>query len=181
MTTIKTSRLVLRPIVESDLDAIFEYASNPNVGPNAGWEPHKTKDETRELMQMLFLNQESVWGITLLGEDKVLGTLGLLEDPKRQYDRVRMLGYSLDEGYWGKGYMTEACQAVIEHGFEKMQLDLISIYCFPFNAASKRVIEKCGFKYEGNLRKAEKIFDGNLYDNLCFSMDSIEYAEWKRC
>ena len=51
----------------------------------------------------------------------------------------------------------------------------VSCYHYPFNIRSKRVIEKCGFKYEGTLRSASEIFDGSIYDDVCYSIIKNEY------
>ena len=51
-----------------------------------------------------------------------------------------------------------------------MALELISVYHYPFNEGSKRVIEKCGFKYEGTLRQSSTIYNGDVYDDVCYSM-----------
>lgn len=79
-----------------------------------------------------------------------------------------MLGYAISEKHWGKGIMTEAVKAVIKYGFENLKLDLISAYTYPFNTRSKKVLEKNGFKYEGTLKQAEKLYNGKIYDNDCY-------------
>lgn len=79
-----------------------------------------------------------------------------------------MIGYAMSEKYWGKGFMTEAVQAVIKYGFDVLKLDLISAYCYPFNSQSKRVLEKNGFKYEGTLKQVEKLYNGKIEDNECY-------------
>ena len=175
MTQIKTARLYLRNITETDAQDIYEYSKNPNVGPKAGWEPHKSIEDTKEIMEAIFLNQPYVFGIILPETGKLIGSLGLLSDPKREYEKAMMLGYALGEEYWGKGYMTEAAQAVIKYGFENLELELISCTCYPFNTGSMRVIEKCGFTFEGILRMAEKIYNGSVYDHRCYSITREEY------
>lgn len=175
MIQILTERLLLRNLTEADAQDVFEYSKNPNVGPNAGWKPHESIEETKEIMQAIFLEQESVFGIILSESGKVIGSVGLLPDPKREFDKAMMIGYALGEKYWNKGYMTEAVKAVINYGFEKLGLELISCNCYPFNEGSKRVIKKCGFRLEGVLRMTEEIFDGNVYDHLCFSITKEEF------
>jgi len=64
--------------------------------------------------------------------------------------------------------------------FEEEELDIISCYHYPFNIRSKRVIEKCGFKYEGTLRLASKIYDGSIYDNACYSITKEDYLKGGR-
>lgn len=165
-----TERLCLRNLSIEDIPDIYAYSKEPNVGPNAGWKPHESFEETTEIAKEVFLEKQTVWGITIKGEDRVIGTIGLIEDSKRENDRVRMLGYAISEAYWGRGIMTEAAKAVIEYGFKYMDLDLISAYCYPFNERSKKVLRKCGFEYEGILRQAEKLYDGHIYDVICYSL-----------
>ncbi len=170
MKTIETERLLLRPIAESDAAELYEYCKNPNVGPTAGWKPHADIEDTREIMKAVFLGQENVFGIVLKESGKLFGTIGLIPDPKRQNIRARMIGYAIGEEYWGMGYTTEAARAMIRSGFEELGLDVISGYCYPFNERSKKVMLKCGFRYEGLLRRAEERFDGTILDHECYAV-----------
>ena len=121
MAELHSERLLLRNIQIDDLEDIFEYSSTPKVGPNAGWKPHETKEETLDIMQAIFLNQETVWGIILKENGKMVGSIGLVKDDRRDNKKVRMLGYAIGENYWGKGLMTEAARAVIRYGFEGIE------------------------------------------------------------
>jgi len=174
---IETKRLILREVVASDAEDIFAYSRGPNTGLNAGWKPHETLGETREIMKEVFLDQESVFGIVLKETNKLIGNIGLIKDYMRENDSVRMLGYALGEDFWGQGFMTEAAEVVIEFGFETMQLDLISATCFPFNVRSRRVLKKLGFCYEGTLALAEKRYDGQVFDIDCYSLAKSGYYE----
>ena len=62
----------------------------------------------------------------------------IIPDPKRENPQVRMLGYWLDESYWGKGYMTEAVQGVLNYGFEELRLSLITATCYPHNKLRRK-------------------------------------------
>lgn len=172
---IKTKRLILRPVTLEDAADIFEYCKSPDVGPNAGWKPHETLDETKEYIESVFAPCEDVFGITLQNETKVIGTLGLIEDPKRDNPNSRMLGYSLSTAYWGQGIMTEAVQALIHYGFDTKHFCVISAYCYPQNLRSKHVIEKCGFVYEGCLTQAEVLYDGKVEDNECYALTAEKF------
>ena len=175
MGTLETERLILRPITDNDDEAIFAYSKNANVGPNAGWKPHESIEETRDIIKSVFLGKESVFGIVLKESNVLIGSIGLIEDSKRDNDKVKMLGYAIGEEYWGNGYVTEAAITVIAHGFRDLNLDLISAYCYPFNKRSKRVLEKLGFEYEGKLKLCEKRFDGLVLDNECYAIRSEEF------
>ena len=175
MTEIRTERLILRSVTENDAEDIYEYSKDPEIGPKAGWKPHESVEETKKLFPDIFLKQPSVFAIVMPENGKVIGTIGLINDEKRSYDKVRMLGYALGKEYHCRGYMTEAAKAVIEYGFKTMGLELISAYCYPFNKASQRVIEKCGFMYEGTLKMSELRYDGTLLDEICYSISKDEY------
>lgn len=179
MNAIETERLTLRMWDVEDLDDLFDYANNPNVGPLAGWKPHESKTESLEIMQTLFINKYC-WAIVYKEDGKVIGSIGFECDKKRPDINCRELGYAMSEDYWGKGIMTEAAMAVIRYGFEELGLDLVTICRNPFNERSGRVIDKCGFTYEGTLRQAQKIYDGAVRDVACYSMTKEEYEKVKR-
>ena len=113
MAVLRTKRLLLRPMVKGDLDDFYEYCSQPEVGPKAGWLPHQSKKESYKIMKKIFLNQESVWGIIFPEKNKLIGTIGLVPDISRNFPNSRMIGYSLSKTYWGNGYMTESVLAVL--------------------------------------------------------------------
>ena len=111
--SLETVRLLIRPFQEEDADAFFACCQNPNLGNNAGWAPHKTIEESREILQNVFIGQENIWAMILKDAQQLIGSIGIVPDPKRENPQVRMLGYWLDEAHWGKGYMTEAVQAIL--------------------------------------------------------------------
>ena len=166
--TLETTRLRLRPFREDDVQAIYDNSSAPEVGLNAGWKPHESLTESYDVLHLMVLDQPTVWAIERRGDGRVMGSIGLIADSARQYGSVRAVGYSLGTAYWGRGYMTEALRAVTEYGFERMSLDLISATCYPDNARSRRVLEKCGFTYEGRLHRAELLWNGEVRDHLHF-------------
>ena len=168
----ETERLILRPTVEDDALDIFEYSKNPNIGINAGWKPHENLNETLETMKLYFLNRDTVWGIVLKETNKIIGQAGMIEDPKRDNQDVRMLGYAIAEEHWGKGIMTEALTPIIKYGLEVLKLQLISAYCYPSNIRSKRLLSKFGFKLEGSLKYAEKLWNGQILDNECWALEN---------
>lgn len=169
MQTIQTSRLLLREWRSTDVDDLFEYAKDPDTGPNAGWQPHQNKEESAKIIEM-FQREQQVWAIVEQKDQKVIGSIGLHQDQHRRNDKSRMLGYVIAKAYWGKGYATEAAQAVLRYAFTNLELELVSVMHFHFNLASKRVIEKCGFRYEGTLRQAIRLFDGCISDDVCYSL-----------
>lgn len=178
METLFTERLELREFHFRDIDDFHDYCKNPNVGPGAGWRPHKVKEESINILDQ-FIQSREVWAIVLKDINEVIGSIGLHRDSKRTNRRAKMLGYVLSEDYWGQGIATEAARRIIEFGFEDLKLDIISVYHFPFNKKSKRVIEKCGFKYEGTMRRATILYNGDVLDDVCYSLTKDEYYNIK--
>ena len=165
---LETPRLKLRPLRLSDADDLYDCCKDPAVGPSAGWKPHESIEETREIMQAVFLDREGIFGMELGENGRIVGSVGLMPYPKRENPLARMIGYSLGRPYWGRGLMTEAVRRVLDYGWEELSLSLISACCYPENARSKSVLQKCGFQYEGTLRLAEVLYDGRVLDHECY-------------
>lgn len=174
MKTLLTPRLVLRDWTNADLRDLYAYSKDPAVGPNAGWAPHTSRAASRVVLESLIQEQE-VWAIQLRNTGRVIGSIGLHNDRLRDEVGAKMLGYVLGKSYWGQGYTTEAARAVLAFAFETANLQLVSVYHFPANAASRRVIEKCGFTCEGILRRSYKRYDGQIFDQVCYSILREEY------
>lgn len=176
MKTIETERLLLTPWTtdETDVEGLYAYAKNPNVGPNAGWSPHASLEESKEIIETLFLPNE-VWAIREKESGKIMGSIGLEPDRRRENVKSLEMGYSLGEEYWGHGYMTEAAHAVMDYAFNELDIVVMAICTGPENKRSQRVIEKCGFKFEGIQRKGYHIYDGSDRDNMVYSILREEY------
>ncbi len=176
MSAIETERLFLSPwtLTVEDVKGLYDYAKNPNVGPNAGWAPHKSEDESANVIKEMFMPYE-VWSIRDRETGELMGSIGLEPDRRREGVNSRELGYSLGEEFWGHGYMTEAAKAVMKKAFDELNLDVMSICTGPQNKRSQRVIEKCGFKFEGIQRRGYHIYDGTDRDNLVYSILREEF------
>lgn len=176
MKTLETGRLILRPFRQTDLYDLYEYAKSPNVGPHAGWKPHESLEESDKILKS-FIEGDEVLAIVWKENNRVIGSLGLHMDHLRSAQDVRMLGYVLSEDYWGRGIVTEAAKAVLKHAFLDLELPMITIHHYSYNQRSMRVIEKCGFLYEGTLRHCTQIYNGNIYDLVCYSMTKKEWEK----
>lgn len=172
--TLETERLILRMWSKKDAPALYDYAKNPNVGPNAGWKPHASVYESKMIISQLFL-KNMTWAIVDKESGKVIGSIGLEEDKLRDEVKSKELGYSLSEEFWRRGIMTEAAKRIIKYAFEELKLDVLMIKTGDANVRSQRVIEKCGFVYEGTLRRAYRLYDGNVREIRCHSMLREEY------
>ena len=171
MKTIETERLILRAWSPEDAEQMFEYARTPLVGPAAGWKPHASIDETRDYLQHT-IEKGDTWALVLKSEARVIGSVGL---HRKDLETAREIGYVMHPDYWGNGYMTEAVKAVTRFAFDELHLDLIQVGHFPENARSRSVIQKCGFQYEGTLRRSYEIYDGTVKDECRYSMTREEW------
>lgn len=148
-----TRRLTLRPWRETDLEDFYEYARVDGVGQMAGWLPHKDMEESRQILASFI---QAKHDFALEFEGKAIGSLGVNEYRQEHYPELENLrgceiGYVLSKSYWGQGLMPEAVQRVITYLFEEAGLDFIIVGHFDRNSRSRRVIEKCGFRYNKTL------------------------------
>lgn len=167
MKTIETDRLIIRQWEERDAPHMFKIYKNPNVA-HAGAKVHKSIDESIKVIQSFIKHQES-WAITLKEDNNPIGSI-ILADINR-HDRYKELEYIISEDYKNKGYATEAVNGVLSHAFNDLNLMVVAVCHYPSNIKSKRVIEKCGFTYEGTLRK----FGRNFQDTVWYSMTKEEW------
>lgn len=151
---IETPRLILRPWRESDLADFYEYASVDGVGQMAGWLPHKSLEESKTILGY-FIRDKKTLALELKENGKVIGSIGLEERDEHidvpDNNIGRELGYVLSKAYWGRGLMPEAVQAVIAYCFHELDFDYLTCGHFVWNDQSRRVIEKCGFRYVKNV------------------------------
>jgi RimJ/RimL family protein N-acetyltransferase len=146
---LETERLILRPWRESDAESLFEYAKDPRVGPIAGWPPHKSVDESLDVIKNVF-NGPECYAICLRTDNVAIGCIELkLNGHTDMTDRDDEceLGYWIGVPFWGKGYVPEAVRKILHRGFE--DLGMTTVWCgyYDGNEKSKRVQEKCDFIY----------------------------------
>lgn len=161
-----TERLVLRRLRHDDAPAINALFSHPQVLEYLDEEPLETDDRAIAMidwMQSMYEKQVAVrWGITLKGQDRVIGTVGFHYWQKK--DRHADLGYDLHPDYWGKGYATEAARAVVDWCFVNLNLHRMQADCTLGNDRSERTILKLGFQPEGVWR--EKIWEHGRFVDI---------------
>ena len=170
-TTLQTERLILRPWKATDLNDFYEYAKVDGVGQMAGWVPHQSIEESQVILSH-FIEGKKTFALELGG--KAIGSLGVenyneQNNPELDHLQGREIGYVLSKDYWGQGLMPEAVKAVIAWLFEEVKLDFIVIGHFDWNNQSRRVIEKCGFKY------VKQTTYHTRYDTVENSMEYILY------
>jgi ribosomal-protein-alanine N-acetyltransferase len=153
---IETERLTLRPPVHSDFRAwsALRQSSYDFLVP---WEPAWAKDHLsrKAFTNRVYWAQRSVSGGTAMplflirrDDDALLGAI-TLDNIRRGPSQSGTLGYWTGAAYTRQGYMREAIQAVVHHAFARLDLSRIEAACLPENTASRGVLEKTSFKYEG--------------------------------
>lgn len=149
---LETPRLLLRPWQETDVQDFYEYASVDGVGQMAGWAPHKSLEESKTILK-LFMEEKKTFALVDRKTQKVIGSIGLEERdaPGEIPGQGRELGYVLAKPYWGQGLMPEAVKEVIRYCFDTLHWDWVTCAHFISNRQSRRVIEKCGFTYLGDI------------------------------
>lgn len=176
MRVLETERLLLRGWMLDDLDDLYEYAQNVDVGVMQGWKPHESKEESLVALNS-FIADEERWAIVLKENNKVIGSIKTSPDENRGRYYAKYVSYVLSADYWGKGYMTEAISRIIKYVFEEMNLDLLSAFHYPNNNRSKRVLERCGFQYETTIKQGQKIYNGQVFDTVCYSILAEKYFQ----
>ena len=126
----------------------FAYARDPEVGPNAGWPPHQSRDVSVPIL-LKFITEKKTFAIEY--EGRAVGSIGVERYDEELFPdlaplRCRELGFVLSRECWGKGLMTEAVREVIRYLFEEQGLDAIVCSHYVWNDRSRRVQEKCGFR-----------------------------------
>lgn len=179
---IETERLLLTPWEDTKecAEGLYSWAKNPNVGPHAGWAPHSSVEDSRKIITEMFIPSREAWAIRDKNTGKIIGNISIYEDSAREGVNSMEVGYALAEECWGKGLMTEACKAVIDYAFSKFDLSIIAIRTSNVNLRSQSVINKCGFTYEGTLRRAYHIYDGTDRDSRIYSLTREEWLESKQ-
>ncbi|MBR4339776.1 MAG: GNAT family N-acetyltransferase [Bacteroidales bacterium] len=147
----ESGRILLRPWLESDAEALFKYASDPEVGPRAGWPPHQNVKESLEIIRTLFHN-DTTWAIVLKETDEPVGAIGYGPScecnlPAREDEPL--IGYWVGKPYWNQGICTEALQLMLDHISRSTGIPSLISGHFTDNPASGRVMEKCGFTPTG--------------------------------
>ena len=146
---LETERLRLRPWKESDAEDLYLYAKDERIGPVAGWRPHTSAQNSREIIREV-LSAPQTYAVCLKEDDRAIGSIGLMIGKRSNIglpDTEGEIGYWIGVPFWGQGLIPEAVREMIRYAFENLRLQ--SLWCgyFDGNEKSRRVQEKCGFRY----------------------------------
>jgi ribosomal-protein-alanine N-acetyltransferase len=175
--TLTTPNLVLREILPSDAADLFSFHSDPEVQKYDSDPPMREIAEAvshiEKIGQWFASGQAISWGITLKGEDRLIGGLGFYFWGKVYYKTE--LGYTVARPYWRRGIATEAVRALMQFGFETLRLHRINVNTRMDNIASVRLIQKLAFHHEGVRRECIRNEDGTYQNWGLFGMLEDEY------
>lgn len=177
-----TDRLILRKFELSDVPSAYKlWAGVEEIQTGYGEPTYDSEDKTRELISAYIEKSEAQdyyrWAIILKETGECVGQIAFfLVNTNCEFAEIE---YCVSKEYWGRGIAPEAAKEVLRFGFEDVGFNRIQICCRENNLSSKRVIEKCGLKYEGALRQYFKCADG-FHDRLYFSLLRNEYNKERK-
>ena len=175
-----TQRLILRRWEQADAEDLYRYASDADVGPIAGWPPHKSIDESRAVIRDV-LNGREAYAICLK-EDEDGRAIGAIElklnghtDLTDRDDECEM-GYWLGKPFWGRGIVPEAVTEMLRRAFEDIGMQKVWVGYYEGNSKSKRVQEKCRFRFQ---RKSEGVDVPLMQEKRTGYVSSLTKDQWQ--
>ena len=179
--TLETKRLILRKPTFADASDMFNnFESSEKVTKYMSWKPHKTIEETNELLKIWVEESKDLtkysWLIELKEINQVIGSISSV-NTNETLESV-MIGYCIGEKWWGKGIVAEALKEIIKFFFEEVGVNKICATHDPRNPNSGKVMKKCNMRYEGRLRQ-DYINNQGLVDEEWYSILKEEYMKEK--
>ena len=175
---LETERLILRRWEKNDAESLYEYAKDPDIGPIAGWPAHRSIEESRDVIKNVF-NGKEAYAICLKTDNKAIGAIELklngYTDMTERDDECE-LGYWLGKPFWGQGIVPEAVKEMLRHAFEEIGMTTVWVGYYEGNAKSKRVQEKCGFRYRW---KSEDVDVPLLHEKRTGHVSSMTRDQWQ--
>lgn len=180
---LRTPRLVLRPLDVTDVDGLWPYVSNPELPRYMTWSAHRDRSETRAFVEMrvrgMAEDRNAAWVVEqdgavagLVGLDEILRDVGA-----RRFDRCE-IGWWVAPPLWGRGICTEAARAIVDFAFGPLGMHKVTVGCVEENLASRRVIEKLGFRFL-SVRKDHCFRDDRWWDDRDYELTVDEWRASK--
>lgn len=175
---LETERLILRRWEKNDAESLYQYAKDPDVGPIAGWPSHRSVEESRDVIKNVF-NGKEAYAICLKTDNKAIGAIELKlngHTDMTERDDECELGYWLGKPFWGQGIVPEAVKEMLRHAFEDIGMTRVWVGYYEGNTKSKRVQEKCGFRYRW---KSEDVDVPLLHEKRTGHVSSMTRDQWQ--
>ena len=175
---LETERLILRRWEDSDAEEMYKYASDPDVGPIAGWPPHQSMDESLDVIRNV-LNGKEAYALCLKEDGKAIGAIELKlngHNDLSDRDDECELGYWIGKPFWGQGLMPEAVMEMLRHAFEDCGMQKVWVGYYEGNTKSKRVQEKCRFRYQW---RSENVDVPLMHEKRTGHVSSMTKDQWQ--
>ena len=145
--TLTTERLMLRPWRETDAESLYRYACDGQVGPAAGWKPHESVEESRQIIRTVLSQPDTMAVLLRERPEEAIGSVGVFSTDAPDGESEPEIGFWIGRPFWGQGLIPEAVRELLRWCF--MERGAARVWCghSPGNDKSRRVIEKCGFTY----------------------------------
>lgn len=157
---IETDRLILRRYVIEDADAMYKnWASDSEVTKFLTWQPHSSVDVSRGIIEnwLKEYSDEKYYQWAIVLKDNGNEPIGDISVGQMNEDISMVhIGYCLGRAWWRRGIMSEALKAVMDFMFDTVEVNRVEARHDPRNPNSGKVMQKCGMKYEGTLRSADR-------------------------
>ncbi|HET9558094.1 MAG TPA: GNAT family protein [Actinomycetota bacterium] len=177
---LETARLVLRPFVPEDLEALFAFQSLPEVARFLYWEA-RDREQVREVLEaklgQAVLEEEGqvlALAVVLREVGQVVGEVNLQWLSRRH--RQGEIGFVFHPGHQGRGLATEAAEEALRLGFEGLGLHRLIGRCDALNLPSARLMGRLGMRREAHFVHSE-IFKGAWGDELVYAVLEDEWRE----
>jgi RimJ/RimL family protein N-acetyltransferase len=178
---LRTQRLVIRMPEAGDLDAIFERRSLPEVARYQDWETPYQREWAVESLRLGMLLDGPTNGkglnLTVVLAERPQTIVGDVYVELRWEGRVGYVGFTLHPDYWGRGYATEATEALIHYLFTDVGVSRIESSLHPDNVPSARVLEACGLVFEGLTTQSFWVGD-ECSDDMFYGMTRAGWEAW---
>jgi RimJ/RimL family protein N-acetyltransferase len=172
---IETQRLAIRQFRPDDWKAVYEYMSDLEVIAYLP-EGQLTEAQTREFLAKNIGDHAEALAVTLKVEKALIGHMVFHPWFATQ---IYEIGWVFNKRYHGQGYATEAAYALLEYGFEMLQIHRVIATCQRENVPSYRVMEKLGMKREGHFRKCIYRGENQWWDEYFYAMLEEEWFQGK--
>ena len=168
---LETERLVLRRTVLDDAKDYFFLRSSPVAMKHICKPLHSSIDDTIQMIykinEMINFNDGISWAVCLKSDYKMIGSVSFHKIEKEHYRAE--IGYMLHPDYWQKGIVSEAVNAIINYGFNKLNFHSIEAHIDPTNIGSEKVLQKFKFEKEAYF-KENYFYNGKFLDTAVFSL-----------
>ncbi len=166
---LRTDRLTLRALRQSDIKEVFFLRSDPRVMHYLDRPKAKNQADAQEYLNKAILemteNQGITWAITERGADKMIGYIGYWRIDFANFRAET--GYALHPDFWRKGLMSEALTAALDYAFTQTKIHSVLANVNPAHQGSIGLLEKHGFQKEAHFRE-DYYFEGKFIDSAIY-------------